>query len=128
MAKKQSTQPAQSVETEVKSTLNLVTILEELGITCTVAQMEALSERVVVKKAPRGSTVYKSGQIKLTAEDKIPLQMRIILENFEDGMTLEQIATKVATDKRFTTKQPVSKIVAYYRKQMIDRGYIQPAA
>ena len=125
MAKKQSTQ---SVETEVKSTLNLMSLLEELGIKCTDAQMEALSERVVVKKAPRSNRVYAAGQTKLTAEDKMPLQMRIILENFEDGMTLEQMATKVATDKRFTTKQPVTKIVAYYRKQMIDRGYIQPAA
>lgn len=125
MAKKQS---AKSVETEVKSTLNLVSLLEELGITCTVAQMEALSERIVVKKAPRSNRVYAPGQTKLTAEDKIPLQMRIIVENFENGMTLEQLATKVATDTRFTTKQPVNKIVAYYRKQMIERGYIQPAA
>jgi len=125
MPKKQSA-PAVDNGSNVESILNLKTLLEDIGIQVSDEQVETLAAKVSVKKQPRKLVQYVQGQVKLDEKDKIPTQMRVALLNFEDGMTLNDWADRVALDKRFVTKQPVLAILAYYRKEMVDKGYIQP--
>jgi hypothetical protein len=126
MAKAKSTETSAPVVTEktIQNEMNLLTILNAAGIQCTTEQIEMISKNVIVKKQGRGKLHYKLGENKLEATTKIALQARIAVENLEDGMTLEDWAAKVAKDSRFVTKQDVSKVIAYYQKDLVELGII----
>jgi hypothetical protein len=62
--------------------------------------------------------------VELTATDKVPQQMRIIVENLHQPMSMAEWAAEVAKDERFTTKQDVSKVIMYYRKAMLDKNLV----
>ena len=125
MAKKQE---AAVTETTIKNTLNLQSILADVGITVTDEQLDMLSQRVTVKKSGRGKAKYSLGTVQLTPEDKIAPQARIAIENLKDGMTINEWADAVQKDTRFVTKQDVSKILMYYQKDLIDRNLISKQA
>jgi hypothetical protein len=129
-AKQANEQVAQSDTVEaavpVKQTSanKLADLLKKLNIQITDDQIAAITPYVSVKNPRKDEVKYTLGNVELTATDKVPQQMRIIVENLHQPMSMAEWAAEVAKDERFTTKQDVSKVIMYYRKAMLDKNLV----
>lgn len=102
----------------------LAELLNKLNVQLTNEQIATITPYVNVKNPRKNEVKYTLGNVELTATDKVPQQMRIIVENLHKPMSMTEWAAEVAKDERFTTKQDVSKVIAYYRKAMLDKNLV----
>ena len=115
-------------EKHIQNEMNIKSLLEQHGISVTDEQVALLSTNLTFKHSKGGNHKhYKHGEVKLEPTTKIALQARIALENLEDGMNLADWAAKTKADKRFVSKQETSKIIAYYQKDLIEKGFLVKA-
>ena len=88
------------------------------------AELEALLQ---VKKQPKGSKKYVfNGD---AFEAKTPLQMKQAVLAIKDAgeVDLKTWAEKLRGYEGFKTQQPVERIVAFYKKRMLDEGLVREA-
>ena len=117
-------QAAPEVTTKQTQAQKLVELLKRANIQLTDEQIAIISPFVTVKNPRKDDVKYTLGNVELTATDKVPQQMRIIVENLHKPMSLADWAAEVGKDERFTSKQDIAKVIAYYRKPMLDKNLI----
>jgi hypothetical protein len=90
----------------------------------TLAELETLLQ---VKKPQKGSKKYVfNGD---TFEAKTPLQMKQAVLAIKDAgeVDLKTWAEKLQRYEGFKTQQPVERIVAFYKKRMLNEGLVREA-
>lgn len=106
--------------------MKLNEILAAAGIEVSEEQLEQLSSQLEIKKTKK--TVAKKWAVVEDAEfsAKTPLQMRQCVEAIrgEEEVDMKTWCEKLAGYDGFKTQQPVERIVAFYKKRMIDEGLI----
>lgn len=99
-----------------------------LSLNLTDAQITAL-EPVVRVKAKAVKTDAKFVATEKQIEGKVPLQMRQAIGILgETPVSIKDWAAKLSKVEGFKTQQDPVKIVAFYRKRMVEEGYAKQAA
>ncbi len=114
--------------------MQLKDLLTAIGITVTEEQYGALASRVVLKtEKPQGKIGGTYSYLSSAFGPKTPTQMRACVNVLMElgTATMEEWA-KAAGDVLVTRQDP-AKVIAFYRKRMLDEGLIvvgkvQPAA
>ena len=110
-------------------TMNIKTILADAGVVVTDEVADLLASKLEIKKEKK--TQHKKwvavDEVEFTA--KTPLQMRqaVLAIQGEGEVDTEKWSNLLATYPGFKTQQPVDRIIAFYRKRMLDEGLIQAA-
>lgn len=150
MAKRQSATPAAAVESTVEQVATIensnvtadhldpkdlaaIGILQALllraGVSLPDEQVEVLAKLVKPIKAARGVAQYSRGPAAqlatVDADIKIPLQMRVIVENLDANMDMPTWCAAVSTDKRWSSTQSIESVIRFYRPKMIELGLIE---
>lgn len=81
-----------------------------------------MKKKVVRNRAPQVVTFKKDAK-----EGTLPKQAVAILEIVSKAGTLTVDQLKAKMEGKITTTQPVASIWSFYRKQLIDDGYIKVA-
>ena len=90
----------------------------------TLAELETLLQ---VKTQPKGSKKYTfNGD---AFHGKTPLQMKqaVLAIKGAGEVDLKTWAEKLQRYEGFKTQQPVERIIAYYKKRMLDEGLVREA-
>lgn len=105
--------------------MQLKDLLTAIGITVTEEQYGALASRVVLKtEKPQGKTGGTYSYLSSAFGPKTPTQMRTCVNVLMElgTATMEEWA-KAAGDVLVTRQDP-AKVIAFYRKRMLDEGLI----
>ena len=82
-------------------------------------------EKKEEKPAVKRTALYKVAR-KLTSDDKMPKQMKVLYDVLEAagkaGLTREEWAEKLVG--QIETKQPITRIIGYYQARMESAGMI----
>jgi hypothetical protein len=107
--------------------MELKEILSQIGIKCSDEKLAELEAVVQVKKVPR--TAKKWVAVEGAAFGaKTPLQMKQCVEALgTEPADMKTWVEKLAAVDGFKTAQPVERIVAFYKKRMIDEGLVREA-
>lgn len=105
--------------------MQLKDLLTAIGITVTEEQYGALASRVVLKtEKPQGKTGGTYSYLSSAFGPKTPTQMRTcVYALMELGTATMEEWAKAAGDVLHTRQDP-AKVIAFYRKRMIDEGLI----
>lgn len=89
-------------------------------------QYAVLEQHVVLKKTPKGTKKWEFVEVD-TMPAKTPLQMQQAYHAIEGegAVNMETWAKLLADVDGFRTAQPVERIIAFYKKRMIDEGLIR---
>jgi len=102
-------------------------VFAQVGIKVKEDMLAELETLLQVKKQPKGSKKYVfNGD---TFEAKTPLQMKQAVLAIKDAgeVDLKTWAEKLQGYKGFETRQPVERIIAFYKKRMLDEGLVREA-
>jgi hypothetical protein len=107
--------------------MKLNEILAAAGIEVSAEQLEQISSQLEIKKSKK--VTAKKWAVVEDAEfsAKTPLQMRQCVEAIRDEaeVDMKTWCELLADYEGFKTAQPIERIVAFYKKRMIDEGLIQ---
>lgn len=108
--------------------MELKTLLNNLAINLSDEEIARLEPNVKVKaKLQKANAKFEA-----TGKDfeaKTPLQMKQCVQALgEQKMSLAEWADALGTVEGFRTQQTPAKIIAFYRKRLLDGGYIKLAA
>ena len=100
-------------------------VFAQVGIKVKEEKLAELEALLQVKKQPKGSKKYVfNGD---AFEAKTPLQMKQAVLAIKDAgeVDMKTWAEKLAAHDGFKTQQPVERIVAFYKKRMLDEGLVR---
>jgi hypothetical protein len=105
--------------------MELKDIMSQCGIKCSEEKLAELSNFVQLKKIPKGSktwAVVDGGEF----GSKTPLQMRQCVESIRGcgNVDMKTWVEKLTAYEGFKTQQPVERIIAFYKKRMLDENLI----
>lgn len=124
MAKKQQNVKSESVQSTISP---LLAIFSELGITLTEDQAAQLETKVEVIKTKK--QIHKKWEVvpETAFGAKTPTQMRQAIECVRDAgaVDMKTWAEKLAAYEGFKTQQPVERIIAFYKKRMLEEGLLR---
>ena len=122
--------PTRVLWSNVKKEIIMTTIAEvfaQVGLKVNEDMLAELETLLQVKKPQKGSKKYVfNGD---TFEAKTPLQMKqaVLAIKGEGEVDLKTWAEKLQRYEGFKTQQPVERIIAYYKKRMLDEGLVREA-
>ncbi len=100
-------------------------VFAQVGIKIEEEKLLELENLLQVKKQPKGIKKYVfNGE---AFEAKTPLQMKqavLAIKNAGE-VDMKTWAEKLGTYDGFKTQQPVERIVAFYKKRMLDEGLVR---
>ena len=107
--------------------MKLAQKLQQLGIELPADVVSKLEPHVRVKgRLPKGDAKFVATGKEL--DGKIPTQMKQAISVLgEQPVTVGEWAAKLTKVDGFRTQQKPEKIVAFYRKRMIEEGYARAA-
>ena len=108
--------------------MELKQIFADLKIKVNAEQLTALEQLITVKKTPRAAQRFAF--VQAVFEDKTPLQMKQCVECLKDvghDVDMKEWAELLGQYDGFKTRQTPERIIAFYRKRMINEGQIQAA-
>ena len=102
-------------------------VFAQVGIKVKEEKLAELETLLQVKKQPKGSKKYVFNRD--TFEAKTPLQMKQAVLAIEDAgeVDMKTWAERLKGYEGFKTQQPVERIIAFYKKRMLDEGLVREA-
>lgn len=108
--------------------MKLQELVKQLGLDVPESVVAVLEPCVKVK----AKSVKTSHKFEATGKDfeaKVPTQMKQCVQALGDqAMGLEDWAKSLEKVEGFRTQQSPAKIIAFYRKRMLEAGYVKLAA
>ena len=105
--------------------MQLKDLLTAIGITVTEEQYGALASRVVLKtEKPQGKAGGTYSYLSSAFGPKTPTQMRTCVNVLMELGTATMEEWAKAAGEVLVTRQDPAKVIAFYRKRMIDEGLI----
>ena len=90
----------------------------------TLAELETLLQ---VKRQPKGSKKYVFNRDAFGAKTPLQMKQAVLAIKGAGEVDLKTWAEKLQGYKGFATRQPVERIIVYYKKRMLDEGLVREA-
>jgi len=98
-------------------------LLVKMGVKVSEELSEEINEKLKVKSKPRKSYLYKfTGK---EPEGKIAPQMQLCIKALPEEPVDMETWANLAEESGLATKQTPERIISYYRKPMIEGGYVE---
>lgn len=102
-------------------------ILKSLGVKATEVQIGELEKLLAAKKEPTSDKKYKVAKREFAAKTPLQMKQAVLCVGDEETVTMAEWSQKLGTYEGFATKQPVERIIGFYRKRMLDEGLVVEA-
>lgn len=102
-------------------------VFAQVGIKVNDEKLAELEALLQVKKQPKGGKKYVFNCDAFEAKTPLQMKQAVWAIRYAGEVDLRTWAEKLQGYEGFKTQQPVERIIAFYKKRMLDEGLVREA-